>query len=90
MWGISGSTTQWFVSRLGIYACRTYGGVTLFELLGDNAQLCYSPEALEREVSILVVEAQEFSYCIVCSSLLLLAEGHPALFYVWSSVSLLV
>ena len=43
-------------------------GVTLFEILGDNAQLFHALEALEREVSILVVEAQEFSYCIVCSA----------------------
>ena len=70
--GISGSPTPWFASRLGIHACHTCGGVTLLELLWYEAQLCHAPEALEREVPILVVEAQLFSWCIVCSALFLL------------------
>ena len=61
VWGLSGLPTPWFTSRLGIHACHTRWGVTLFELLGDDAQLCHAPEALEREVSIFVVEAQGFS-----------------------------
>ena len=58
--GFSGASTPWFSSRLGIYECRTCGGVTIFEVLGDDSKLCHSPEALKREVYILVVEAQEF------------------------------
>ena len=57
MWGLSGAPTPCFVSILGIHACRTRWGVTIFELLGDYAQLCHVPEELEREVSIIVVEA---------------------------------
>ena len=49
-----------------------WGGVKICKLIGDYAQLCHAPDALEIEVSILVVEAQEFSCCIVCSYLLLL------------------
>ena len=70
--GLSGLPTPWFASRRGINACHTHGGVTIFELLGDDAQLYHVPEALERELDIFVVEAQELSYCIVCSALLLL------------------
>ena len=72
VWGISGVPKLWFASRLGIRACCTRGGVTLFVILGDDAQLCHAPEVLEREVPILVVKVQEFSYYIVCSSLLLI------------------
>ena len=57
---------------LDIHTCYTCGGVTIFKLLGDDTQLCHVPEAIEREVSILVVEAQELRCCIVCSYLLLL------------------
>ena len=72
VWGSFGDPMPWFASRLGIHAFCTRGGVTLFELFGDDAKLFHAPEALRREVSILVVEAQEFSYCIVCSDFLLL------------------
>ena len=60
-WIISVTPMPWIVSRLCINAFCTYGGVTLFKILGDDAQLFHAPEVLEREVSILVVEAQEFS-----------------------------
>ena len=60
-WGISGAPTPWFASILGIHACHTCGVVTLFELLGVDAQFFHAPEALERELFILVVEVQEFS-----------------------------
>ena len=72
VWGLSGAPTPWFASKLVIHTCHTFGGVTLFELIGDDTQLFHASEVLEREVSILVVEAQEFSYCIVCSDFLLL------------------
>ena len=58
VWGLYGAPTTWFASRLGINAFRTCGGITLFELIGDDAQLCHTPEALEREVSILLMEVQ--------------------------------
>ena len=58
VWDISGAPTPWLASRLGIHACRTRGGVTLFELLGYYSKLCHAPVALEREVYIRVVEAQ--------------------------------
>ena len=70
--GLSGAPTPWFTSRIVIHACHRCGGIKLFELLGDDSKLCHAPEALEREASILVVEAQELSYCIDCSDVLLL------------------
>ena len=56
VWGISGAPMPWSTSRLGIHSCLTCGGVTLFEILGYDAQLCHASGALEREVSITVVE----------------------------------
>ena len=58
LWGLPGVPTPCFAIRLGIHACHTCRGVTLFELLEGDAQLCHALEALEREVPILVVEAQ--------------------------------
>ena len=55
VWGIFGASTPFFASRLGIDVCRTRGGVTIFEFIGDDAQICHDPEALEIEVYILVV-----------------------------------
>ena len=58
VWDLSGAPIPSFAIRLGTHACCTRGGVILFELLGDDSQLCHAPEALGREVFILVVEAQ--------------------------------
>ena len=55
VWGISRAPTPWFASRIGVNTCCTYGGVTLFKLLGYDAQLFHASEALEREVYMLVV-----------------------------------
>ena len=70
--GLYGDHTQWFASILVINACCPCGGVTLCKIIGYDAQICHAPKALEREVSILVVEAKEFSDCIVCSDFLIL------------------
>ena len=70
VWGLSGAPIPWFASRLGIHSYCACGGVTLYKLLGYDAQLCHALEALQRKVSIIVVEAQELSFCIVCSALL--------------------
>ena len=56
-WGLYGAPTPWFASILGIHACHTCGVVTLFELLGGDDQLSHVPGVIEREVSIIVVEA---------------------------------
>ena len=61
VWGLYGAPTPWFASILGIHACRTCGGVIIFKLPVDDAQLFHALEVLEREVSIIVVEAQKFS-----------------------------
>ena len=61
MWlvlGIYKAPMPWFISRLGIHACCACGGVTFFKSIREDAQLFHAPEALERDVSILVAEAQ--------------------------------
>ena len=39
VWGLSGALTPSFASRLGVNACYTCGGVTLYKILDDDDQL---------------------------------------------------